>query len=47
MFNLIKDIKSGALPPREIPSFIMFMVGRAFWPLIALIVAGMFVIVAR
>ena len=47
MKNVIQDIKSGALPVREIPGFIVFTMGRAFWPLIALLVVGVFVLAIR
>ncbi len=41
--SVIEDIKSGALPLREIPGFIVFMVGRSFWPLMGVIIVGLLV----
>ena len=37
--NILKDIKSGALPLRELPGFIMWGMGRMgwFWFVVAVI----------
>jgi hypothetical protein len=31
LFNILKDIKSGALPARELPGFILWGMGRMGW----------------
>lgn len=30
MLRVLKDVKSGALPVREVPGFLMWAIGRAF-----------------
>jgi hypothetical protein len=31
LFNILKDIRSGALPVRELPAFIVWGMGRTGW----------------
>lgn len=44
MKNLSKDLRSGALPAKEIPGFLMFLVRHllalAYWSVLDLIVTG-------
>jgi len=40
MLNLLRDIKSGALPPSEWAGFAIWALGKSFWFFIALICAG-------
>jgi len=38
--RIISDIKSGALPWNEIPSFVLWLIGRSFWLWIGIICIG-------
>jgi len=40
MLNLLKDIRSGALPASEIPGFIAWAIGKSFWFWFAVVVVG-------
>ena len=42
--DFLRDIASGALPLSELPAFIVSLVAKAFWPLFALIMAGVAVV---
>ena len=42
--DTIIDIINGALPLSELPAFIVSLVAKAFWPLFALIMAGVAVV---
>lgn len=39
-FNIIKDIKSRALPLSEIPGFVLWAVGKRIWLLLMMILAA-------
>jgi len=41
--KIITDIKSGALPPDEIPGFIGFMLRRAAWVFLTIATGGLLV----
>lgn len=40
MKEIIKEVKSGALPASEIPSFLLWLIGKSFWFWFWLIVVG-------
>lgn len=40
MFDILKDIRSGALPISEIPGFIVWAIGKLFWLWFCVIAAG-------
>lgn len=35
IFGILKDATNGNLPPSEWPWFILYLAGKAFWPLFA------------
>lgn len=46
MFEILQDIKSGALPIGEIPSFFCWLLGKSFWFWIAIAVIGLLLCIA-
>ncbi|HJS17302.1 MAG TPA: hypothetical protein VJ785_01040 [Anaerolineales bacterium] len=40
MFNIWKDMKSGALPAREFPGFLFWTLRKFFWLSIVVILVG-------
>lgn len=44
IFNIIKDVKSGALPVSEIPSFVKFVAGKHIFILVTLLAAVVFAV---
>jgi hypothetical protein len=42
MFDILKDIRSGALPVSEIPGFVAWAVGKSpwFWLLVGVVIGG-------
>lgn len=47
MKNVLKDIKSGALPVGEIPGFVAWSIGRSFWMWLVVIVVGVVVMAVK
>lgn len=47
MNAILKDIKTGALPAREVPGFFLWLLGKTFWFWIVLIVAGILASVVK
>ena len=43
--NIVRDIRNGAV--EDVPAFVLWLVGKAFWPLFVVIVAGFLLIVGR
>lgn len=39
--DILKDIKSGALPVREIPHFVLYLLRRSLWLVIVVIISAM------
>ncbi len=37
--NILKDVKSGALPLNEVPGFMLWAVGKRIWLLLMMILA--------
>jgi hypothetical protein len=46
MFSILKDIKSGALPKEEILPFLLWLIGRSFWPIFAVLVVAAIILLA-
>jgi hypothetical protein len=40
LFNIFKDVKSGALPLSEIPGFTLWVVGKRIWLLLMVVLAA-------
>ena len=40
MFNVLKDIRSGALPVSDIPGYLAWLVGKSFWFWFAIVGVG-------
>jgi len=38
--NIVRDVRSGALPPPEIPGFAIWLMRKLFWPFIIIAVGG-------
>ena len=47
MFNVLKDIKSGALPKEEIAGFVMWSIAKSFWFWLGVIVAAGAILLSR
>lgn len=46
--NVLKDIKTGALPLNEIPGYLIWLLARLFWPLVSVSAIGfIYVLIAR
>ena len=39
-FNIFKDVKSGALPLNEVPSFMFWVIGKRIWLLLMVVLAA-------
>ena len=39
-FNILKDVKSGALPLSEVPGFMLWAVGKRIWLALMLVLAA-------
>jgi hypothetical protein len=44
--NVVKDVRTGALPVIEIPRFLVWLVAKSFWFWILLVVVGLLVSLA-
>ena len=47
MLDILKDVRSGALPLSQIPGFLFWLLSKSFWFWIFVILAGMFVIAGK
>lgn len=47
MHAIFKDIRSGALPMRELPRFVLWIVGKSFWPIFVFIALAAIAALAR
>ena len=46
MFNVLKDIRSGELPAKEIPGFIAWLIGKSFWIWFSIVLIGVVIVLA-
>lgn len=47
MKEILKDIRSGALPASEIPGFVFWMIRKSFWFWFVAIVVGVVVLLVK
>jgi hypothetical protein len=47
VFNVLKDVQTGALPAGELPGFFFWLVGKTFWFWFVIIVAGMLFLILK
>lgn len=40
MFEIIEDVKNGALPLSEVPGFFAWVARKLFWPIVLLATVG-------